>query len=397
MVMMTLRKMMGMAIVAGLMAGSGTRLMFAGEPSEHSKQPTPNSKPRDVSHAYPGHGFNQDLEHTLSLYPDKVGTRIDDCRLCHVDGVQNNRRINNCDYCHMVYESQGYNGTLNSFGKDYNSQGRTKETLEKLKTADSDGDGFTNDQEIIALTLPGDNGSRPGQPECGKRLLKTEDLTTIPGHSQFMLMNASKHVDYYATYRGWTIDALLKSCGISKEGITGITVFSLDGYRKDISKQEIDLTFPEARFMTQASLGIPSSCPEIVTVPSEIPTDLQAGQPIKNPLRVMLANNRDGKALEKLARNENGKLDGEGNYRLILPERSPSPPDQSSKNPPNDCPFPYTHALHHNAGDCARGVVAIRIDPVPAGMNDVNWLPLAQELLDSQTVLVFGRGVGESR
>ena len=390
--MTTLRQMINLTIIAGLMLWPVMSPTFAADPTASDGHPTPNSKPRDVSHAYPGHGFNQDLENTLHVYPDKAGTRIDDCRLCHIEGVRNNRRINNCDFCHMVYEKEGYAVTLNAYGIDFNQAGRSKEAVESIRETDSDKDGVTNDAEIKALCYPGEASSKPGLPDSKSKNLSAADLKKMPGHTQFLLMNASKHTDYYATYGGWTIESILKSAGIPLDGVTGITVFSVDGYRKDISIDEIRQTFPAGVFHTKETLKVPENCPELIRAPEVLPDGVKPGEGILNPLRVMLASDRDGIPMKKLGRNEQGKLEGEGNYRLILPERNPSPPDQSSKNPPSDCPYPYTYALHHNAGDCARGVVAIRIDPVPEGFNETDWLPKAQGLLDSQTILLFGHG-----
>ena len=65
-----------------------------------------------------------------------------------------------CATCHM--SSRG-GGARNSFGSDYNNiaiKAGEKYTAD-LGKKDSDGDGFTNDQEFKARTHPGDPNSKP--------------------------------------------------------------------------------------------------------------------------------------------------------------------------------------------------------------------------------------------
>lgn len=66
------------------------------------------------------------------------GTVLDDCLLCHTDGIGG--------------------GELNTFGEDFFNMGN----LATMEEIDSDGDGFTNLAELQALTFPGDPASFPG-------------------------------------------------------------------------------------------------------------------------------------------------------------------------------------------------------------------------------------------
>ena len=73
-----------------------------------------------------------------------------------------------CATCHM---SAG-GGEWNAFGQDY---GRTAVPAgdaytTELGLLDSDGDGFTNDQEFAALTSPGDATGKPSGDTSGKKL-----------------------------------------------------------------------------------------------------------------------------------------------------------------------------------------------------------------------------------
>ncbi len=65
-----------------------------------------------------------------------------------------NSRIDNCTLCHPG----GDTGSLNGYGNAYSKAGRSFTAIEGL---DSDGDGYTNIQEIAAKTYPGDATDHP--------------------------------------------------------------------------------------------------------------------------------------------------------------------------------------------------------------------------------------------
>ena len=79
-------------------------------------------------------------------YSSDVGTRIDQCLLCHTT-------------------SFGFIRNPNPYGTDYQKNGLNFTMIELL---DSDGDGFTNIDEIHNLTFPGDAKDFPGSPAAGK-------------------------------------------------------------------------------------------------------------------------------------------------------------------------------------------------------------------------------------
>lgn len=74
-----------------------------------------------------------------------------------------NDNIKKCTLCHV--QSSGYGG-VNSFGADYAKLGKG----EGLLTKDSDGDGYSNQQELNSGTFPGDPNSKPEKEAPGMEL-----------------------------------------------------------------------------------------------------------------------------------------------------------------------------------------------------------------------------------
>ncbi len=80
-----------------------------------------------------------DISNARSKYPNIVNTRLNSCSLCHTSVIPN----------------------LNPYGQAYKSNGRSIAALSAIESLDSDSDGFTNIQEIMALTFPGDPSDLP--------------------------------------------------------------------------------------------------------------------------------------------------------------------------------------------------------------------------------------------
>lgn len=78
------------------------------------------------------------LDNFNTTYPFVVGTRIDTCILCHVN------------------PSGG--GSLNVYGRDFSNNTHNFTAIESI---DSDADGFTNFDEIVILTFPGNSSDYP--------------------------------------------------------------------------------------------------------------------------------------------------------------------------------------------------------------------------------------------
>jgi len=91
-----------------------------------------------------------------TAYPGTAGTKLADCTTCHTSGLG-----------------------FNSFGTDLKAAGLNFSAVAGM---DSDGDGFTNDEELKALTFPGSSSDKPATTTTQATTPPTTSPTT-PGTS----------------------------------------------------------------------------------------------------------------------------------------------------------------------------------------------------------------------
>ena len=84
----------------------------------------------------------------LSKYPGIAGTRLDSCDLCHSNGT-----------------------SLNPYGTAYLNNGRNLAAFDLFENEDTDGDSFSNIDEVNELTFPGDGGDYP--------VIECQDMTRL--------------------------------------------------------------------------------------------------------------------------------------------------------------------------------------------------------------------------
>ncbi len=364
------------------------------------------------SHAYKGHENDTDMTYFINVYGAARATRLDDCQTCHRGGEldADGKTVfkNACDTCHLVIHPDEsltgavpvtYADTLNPYGKAYLDAGRTKDALKSIAGTDSDGDGATNQDEIADLKYPGDAASKPGQVTAPVRAFSYEQLTALTHHDQFMLVNSTKQqYDFYATYEGVKLLALLVAAGVDPNdaAITSLTVIAPDGYMTDVDMTAVKAAFPAGVFyggLDTATLG--TEC-GFVQYPDVLPPDVSGGAAIPGAPWTLLAWERDGAAMDASVLDPvSGKIDGEGPYRLIVPQVTPGKPDRGSKYSPTTCNdgYDFDDAADHNAGFMVRGVVAIRVNPLPAGVEDFDAHYGGWAYIDARQVLVYGHGV----
>jgi hypothetical protein len=356
------------------------------------------------SRAYKGHENDMDANNFVSMYPSILGTRLDDCHTCHTGEVKDGKVASNaCDNCHNLMlhgeevGSHTFTETLNPFGLDYLNAGRNSEALKSIKDKDSDGDGFKNDEEILALRYPGSNLSKPGQSVATLRTVSVDELKAMPSHSQFMLANTSKQqFDDYATFKGVKIKDLFASLGINLAGATGITVIAPDGFMYSVPIEKVDKVFPKPMFYS--GLDVDTLGPDcgFVNYPKEIPQGLSNGAPIAGEHWLMMAYERDGAPMEPSYLDATaGKITGEGPLRLVVPQETPGKPDRGLKYSPTNCNdgYDYDENADHNAGAMVRGVIAIRIDPMPAGVEEFDYMNGGWAYINANQLIIYGNNV----
>jgi hypothetical protein len=350
--------------------------------------------------AYSAHQNDQDVSIFLTAYPFAKSTKLDDCALCHPGGKIGSRTYGSCDYCHQIHGLDGSGPVpLNSYGSAYLAAGRNSGAVQTIEGTDSDSDEYSNIKEIQALRFPGDVADYPGLASAPVIGLNLERILKLPDHSQLLLLNASNSQDFYARYRGVKIMDLLKYAGISKNA-TQITVFSPDGFSQtfpiDVPDPQTDPAKPQYDVMGPYPYGYYFGGLDFVGY-SYIPKGLDFGDRIPDKLYMLLAYLRDGDplAVGKLvpdpANPSRLRLDGEGPYRLIPPQKVAGSPDRSCRNLPVgdgwDCD---TTGKEHNAGFSARTVTAIRVEPLPAGTSDFNWYEGGWNLADKARLVIYG-------
>ncbi len=304
------------------------------------------------SRSYKGHEDDTDANNLVAAYPSLVGTRLDDCQTCHsgkmVDGVLAG---SSCDSCHdLVLHGTGHKAseTLNPFGRDYLAAGRSEHALESIREKDSDGDGFSNDEELKGERYPGSGLSMPGQVLATMVTVTLEELRALPRHSQFLLVNATQQqFDDYVGFTGVRVKDLLDAQGIDLSGATGITLIAPDGYMKSLPIEFVDRPFPQAVF--HAGLDVST-----------------------------------------------GRILGEGPLRVVVPQENPGNPDRGSGYSPTDCGdgLDFREDADHNAGAMVRGVIAIRIDPMPEGFEEFDYKNGGWAYVDAGQLIIYGHGIG---
>jgi len=376
--------------------------------------PSLSDSPVVSSRAYSGHTNDADANHFVQVFQKAVGTRLDDCQTCHragVAGTDTEKEYNACGYCHLrefpnpKYKTgvpKNFEETLNAFGLAYKKAGRNATALRAIAEQDSDGDGHSNLKEIEALRYPGDPASKPGQALAPVYTFTFDRIKVLPVHDQFLLMNATKQKnDEYAFYKGVLVKDLLAATGIKPAGATGITVFAPDGFSVDYSMEEILKPFPKGFFYLEPkSIQDPEA--QFVVYPNRLPEGLTDKGEIANPLRLQVAYLRDGRDLSKAVYEKGtGLLQGEGPFRLIIPQRNPlgdpakpGRPDRSVKAKVYGDVWDFSNSIDHNAGNAVRGMCVIRVNPMPVGYEEYDWKN-GWSLIEDRKIVVYGYGITE--
>lgn len=344
-----------------------------------------------VMAAYKAHRNGVDSIIFLKAYPQAKDTKLDNCFLCHTGGDVEGRYLNDCDHCHAVY---GYKDphpegslkkTLNSFGLAYLEAGRSTEAFAAISGLDADGDGFSNEQEILAGYLPGDKNDSPEVKTATAVVYNKDKMYRLPRTSQFMVLDTSKFGDYYAVYTGVKIWDLLVDAGIL-DTATDITVYSSSGYSRNYAIKEIKEGYSQGIFTARYPW---------IKHPAEV--DYQDGQQVSGQVFYLLAFERDGYPLQegKMKADSNGRyhMYGEGPYRFIAPLLKPIVPDRSAWTiDRDDPPYPFNpnRPVGRNADYCIKSIVAIQVNTADNKSFQYNWTERQFELVENGELIVYG-------
>jgi hypothetical protein len=314
-------------------------------------------------------------------------------------------------WCHYTY---GYDGageiseTMNEYGNDYKAAGRNADAISAINDQDSDGDGYSNKDEIQANTYPGDPDDDPSKVPAPYRIYTMAQLEAMSQHTQFLLMNTSRSGDFYAEYTGVPMKDLLDDAGILTGTATGILVYAPDGwsqthpleYDEDIEMYHVygnwpgeTYQYPSATFYYDLEADQDEN-PDYGWCDYSAPScsGRNNGDPItvEGGLKAILAHKREAADLDPGVLDDENKLDGEGPFRVVVPQKDVNAPDQSSKSDDQDVIWPYDEDWDHNAGSCSRSATIIKVEPLPEGTTDINILEAGWDYVDQEKIVVYG-------
>jgi hypothetical protein len=366
-----------------------------------------------VCYAAYNHQGEIDSANFLTVYPQATGTKIDSCALCHrSDSYTSGGKtttLGSCQWCHYVYGydkhggAAGLSATLNAYGTAYLANGRNAAAVKAIAGMDSDGDGYSNAVEIAALRFPGDPKDDPTKVPAPSKVYSRQQMEAMPQHTQFLLMNASKSDDYYAQYSGVAMESLLKPLVLPSA--VDVVVLSPDGFSQThpfdydpaLNIYSVNGVYPAANYYYNEQADKAKN-PTTYWCDYSAPSALGRvnSEPIVNPngLKMLLALKRDGQYLTPGVLNSQNKLDGEGPFRVVPPQKNPGPPDQRSTAAyPTDLTrwvWPYQPNGDHNAGFSARSATILKIEPLPEGTTDIDPLEAGWNYIDSDQIVIYG-------
>ena len=358
-----------------------------------------------VGFAAYNHSGDTDSVNFRSAYPDKVGTKLDSCTLCH----KGTKTMASCQWCHKTYgydASGNIDDTLNLYGIAYRSAGRDQAALVTIEADDSDVDGYSNKVEIAAIRYPGDPDDTPAKVPAAYRIYTRDQLDQMPQHTQFLLMNVTKSSggDSYVQYSGVVMEELLNRAGMLSSA-TDIIVYSPDGFYYShpllppVSQDPLHLQYfvigpyPKGTFYysAEADMSLTGYGWCDYSAPScEGRIKSEDGVPIPDDLKMLLGIKRDGVYLTPGVLDSSNKLNGEGPFRVVPPQVIPGHPDQSSKSSHQDVIWPYNEYNDHNAGASTRSTTIVKVDPLPPGTTDINVLEAGWNYIDDNKIVVYG-------
>jgi hypothetical protein len=75
---------------------------------------------------------------------------------------------------------------------------------------------------------------------------------------------------------------------------------------------------------------------------------------------------------------------------VVVPQKYPNAPDQSSKSDEQNVLWPYNSQWDHNAGACTRSATIIKVNPLPEGTSDIDILEAGWNYIDQGKIIIYG-------
>ena len=353
--------------------------------------------------AYRTHHNEDDSEIFFKAYPQTSGTRLDGCDVCHSRvmappiGQQGGQTVsrNACDSCHLLTDyGRKKADVLTPFGRDYMKNGRNAAAFSVIAKLDSDGDGATNADELAAMTDPGDPQSAPNKMEAAHVIISYDDLLKkqIPVREQAMFANVTKSRDgdSYSDLSGFRLIEVLEAAGIAKDA-KSIDVISADGYVITFSIEQLRKSWPQSAPVFGLGTETLGECGWVRYGAK----NLREGTPLP-PADILLAFAENGENYQPASISADGRINGNGPLRVVAPQMmSPGIPDISI-NATQACiqkvdeKYRYHRDYEKNADYCVKAVVAIRVNPMPEDVMDINWQKYTKQAIAEKSVVIFG-------
>lgn len=350
------------------------------------------------------HAGEMDSDYFLEAHPEAVATKLDSCTLCHGGGTVGKAVLGSCEWCHYTYGYDAHGDilkTLNPYGMDYHDAGSSTAAAVAIEDVDSDGDGYSNIDEIAAVRYPGNDDDDPTKVEAPYCVYDLAEIEAMPAHTQFQLMNTHKSGDYYAEYTGVSMETVLSDAGMLPSAY-GIQVLAADGFGvthpldPTPGYYHVRGTYPQSTFYWDAEA-------DRALNPAYGWCDYSAasvagrsnGDPIvtEGGARLLLAYRFEGAYLDPGYLGSNGKLAGEGPFRVVPPQHTPGPPDQASTSIIQDVIWPFDGleaCTDHNAGFSSKCVTVVKVEPLPEGTTDIDTLEVGWEYVRDGKIVVYG-------
>jgi len=220
-------------------------------------------------------------------------------------------------------------------------------------------------------------------------------------------MNTSRSGDFYAEYTGVPIKDLLDDADML-DSATGVWVYAPDGWGQNHPLEynaELDMyhvygntpgqsyQYPPATYYYDLEADVYQN-PDYGWCDYSAPScaGRSHGDPIgvSGGLKAILAYKRDGAYLDVGVLSDENKLDGEGPFRVVVPQKYVNAPDQSSNSDDQAVRWPYVYEWDHNAGSCSRSATIIKIEPLPEGSTDIDILEAGWNYVDQKKIIVYG-------